>query len=242
MALSRWTNATYGALALLISTAALLRAAPLVSVFVGPSSGGEPTLDAILVDVSLVALFGLQHSVMARPFFKSAYRSRFGDSTFAATYTLASSLVLGLLLWQWRTVPGVLWRVDAATPAALLRIASLAGWALVVVSFAVMNAPRLLGAEQIVAVLRRRPVPVPEFRTPGPYRWVRHPILLGFLVGLWVTPVMNGDRLVLAAAMSAYIAVGIVLEERDLVAELGDAYREYRRRVPALLPGRRRGD
>jgi len=189
--------------------------------------------EALAFDVGWFFLFGLQHSGMARTSFKR--RFPLPRSIERATYVLTSSLLLALLVWQWRPIPHVLWRTTGAAHAALLG-GSLVGWAIVFASSCMIDHAELFGLRQALDAWRKKPPREIQFRTPGLYRFVRHPLYVGLLVGFWSAPIMTVGHLVLATGMTAYIAVGVIFEERDLVKTFGNEYRAYQKRVRALVP------
>lgn len=200
----------------------------------GPAS---PPGEALAVNLGLFLLFGLQHSVMARQRFKRWWTRWVPAPVERATYVLAASLCLALLLWQWRPMPSpVLWSVE--TPAGRLALQALgwAGWILLGLSSWLLDHFALFGLRQPWVARQGRPMPDAPFRTPLLYRHVRHPIYLGFLVAFWATPDMTAGHALFAAASTAYILVGVAFEERDLLREFGPRYRDYQSRVGMLLP------
>lgn len=202
------------------------------SIDVGVSSA---VTEAVVVDVLLLALFAIQHSVMARPAFKRALTRIIPAAAERSTYVLLSSLVLLLLFWQWRPIPMPLWHVEGLAAQLLTGIHWL-GWLVALSSTYMIDHFGLFGLRQGFSALRGTPAPGQPFRTPLLYRLVRHPLMLGFLLAFWATPVMSAGHLLFAALSTAYILVGLQLEERDLVAEFGEVYERYRQRVPLLLP------
>lgn len=197
---------------------------------------------ALLIDLALLGLFALQHSVMARRGFKRWWTRHVPQPIERCTYVLFASVALTLLFWQWRAMPDMVWSV--ANPGARQALAVLfyAGWILAPLSTFLINHFELFGLQQVVTAARGREPGELEFKTPGLYRVVRHPIYLGFLVAFWATPDMTLGHLVFAMATSVYILIGIALEERDLVHRFGDRYRQYRREVRMLVPWPRRLD
>lgn len=201
----------------------------------GPAS---PLVEALIVNLLLMSLFAIQHSVMARKGFKQWWTRFVPPSVERTTYVLLASLVLALLLWQWRPIPAVIWHVAQPQIAMALVALSLVGWLIVLTSTFLINHFELFGLHQVANNLVGRPMPTPRFRTPLYYRFVRHPIYLGFVIAFWAAPTMTAGHLLFAAVTTAYIFVGIWLEERDLVDAFGDEYRRYRRRVGMLVPWR----
>ena len=194
----------------------------------GTSHG--PVLIAALVDVALLSVFALQHSVMARPSFKRRWTRIVPKQAERSTYVVLATATLALVMWQWRPIPEPVW--ELGSPAARLAVyaVSFGGWALVLASTFAIDHFHLFG-------LRERE---PGFAEPLLYRVVRHPLYLGFLVAFWAAPTMSWGRLLFAAAMTGYVLVAVRLEERDLVAALGDRYGAYRARTPMLVPRRPR--
>jgi len=204
----------------------------------GPAT---PVPVAVAVDLLLIALFGLQHSVMARPAFKRWWTTLVPAPIERSTYVLASTLVLALVLWQWRPIPEpVVWAAADGPAASALVALVWIGWAVLLVSTYLINHFELFGLRQAWAHLTGHAIPDQEFRTPLFYRHVRHPLYLGFLIAFWATPRMTAGHLLFAAACTLYVLVGIWFEERDLVAQFGDRYRRYREEAGMLLPWPRR--
>jgi methanethiol S-methyltransferase len=199
---------------------------------VGPDSGPA---QAALVDVILLGLFAIQHSVMARPAFKRWWTRIIPPSCERSTYVLVSSLLLILIFWQWRPIPATIWRVEGL-PAATLTAAFWMGWLIALASTFQIDHFELFGLRQVVDALRGAAARVQAFKTPFLYRLVRHPLMLGLLLAFWATPHMTAGHLLFAVMNTAYILVGVRLEERDLIAEFGASYEHYRQRVPMLMP------
>jgi protein-S-isoprenylcysteine O-methyltransferase Ste14 len=195
--------------------------------------------EALVVNLLLMSLFAIQHSVMARPQFKAWWTQFVPKSVERSTYVLFASLALVLLFWQWRPMPAVLWQVADPQIAMIITGLSLLGWLIVLTSTFLINHFELFGLHQVTNNLTGRSMPAPRFRTPLYYKFVRHPIYLGFIIAFWAAPTMTAGHLLFAAVTTAYIFVGILLEERDLVDLFGDDYRRYRDRVSMLVPWRK---
>jgi len=195
-----------------------------------------PLSEALVVNVLLMSLFAVQHSVMARRQFKEWWTQFVPATVERSTYVLLASCALILLFWQWRPIPTVVWEVADPKLAMTIIGVSLVGWLLVLASTFMINHFELFGVHQVVNNLSGRPVVAPHFKTPALYKLVRHPIYLGFIIAFWAAPVMTVGHLLFAAVTTAYIFVGIALEERDLVKLFGDEYIRYRQRVSMLIP------
>ena len=195
-----------------------------------------PMTEALIVNVLLMSLFAVQHSVMARKPFKRWWTQYVPASVERSTYVLLASLALVLLFWQWRPMPSVVWQVADPQMAMAVMGLSFVGWLLVLTSTFLINHFELFGLHQVARNLAGRTMPEPRFKTPVLYKLVRHPIYLGFIIAFWAAPTMTVGHLLFAAVTTAYIFVGIALEERDLVELFGDEYRRYRERVSMLIP------
>jgi protein-S-isoprenylcysteine O-methyltransferase Ste14 len=195
--------------------------------------------EAFVVDLLLMSLFAVQHSVMARKSFKRWWTQFVPASVERSTYVLSASLALLLLFWQWRPLPGVIWEVADPQVAAAITGLSFFGFLLVLTSTFLINHFELFGLHQVVNNLSGRAMPAQRFRAPLLYGFVRHPIYLGFIIAFWATPVMTLGHLLFATVTTAYIFVGIALEERDLVELFGDEYRRYRKTASMLIPWRK---
>jgi protein-S-isoprenylcysteine O-methyltransferase Ste14 len=190
---------------------------------------------ALLVNIALLGLFAVQHSVMARPAFKRWWTQFIPQPAERSTYVLFSSVALLLLFWQWQLMGGSIWEVQNPIGQAILFTLFAAGWLLVLVSTFLINHFDLFGLRQVYFYLRGLTYTPVQFRVPGPYRYVRHPLYVGWLFAFWATPTMTATHLVFALLTTAYILIAIQLEERDLVAAHRE-YEDYRRQVPMLLP------
>ncbi|MEO8152149.1 MAG: methanethiol S-methyltransferase [Rhizobacter sp.] len=200
-----------------------------------------PVGEAVIVNLLLIGLFGLQHSVMARPAFKRWWTRIVPEPMERSTFVLATTLVLVLLLWQWRPITEpLIWNIEQAAAIIAIKVVFWAGWGVLLLSTFLLNHFELFGLRQVYARLRGQTLPVQQFRTPLLYRHVRHPIYFGFLLSFWATPQMTTGHLLFAIGNTIYILIGIYFEERDLVAHFGDRYRRYREQVNMLLPGPRK--
>ena len=198
-----------------------------------------PASEALVINLLLMSIFAIQHSVMARRQFKQWWTQYVPKSVERSIYVLLASLALLLLFWQWRPIPTVVWHIDHPEIAMAVTGLSLVGWLIVLTSTFLINHFELFGLHQVANNLAGRPMPPLRFRTPLFYKFVRHPIYLGFIIAFWAAPTMTVGHLLFAAVTTAYIFVGILLEERDLVDLFGDDYRRYKDRVSMLVPWRR---
>ena len=199
-----------------------------------PRSG--PLGSALVVNLVLVALFALQHTVMARKPFKQWISRHIPAATERSTFVLAATSLLALMMWKWQPMGGEVWTVQTPAIRAVLYVTYALGWTLMLASSFSINHFDLFGLRQAWLGFRGKPYAPIQFRNPWLYRQVRHPLYLGCFLGLWATPTMTITHLVLAAGLSAYILFGVRLEERDLIAEHPE-YETYRQRVPMFIPG-----
>jgi methanethiol S-methyltransferase len=239
--MTRFASLLYGAAAYAASMLTVVYAVGFVTNLIVPKSidsgAAGPLLEALVIDVLLLTLFAVQHSVMARPGFKALWTRIVPQPIERSTYVLFASLSLMLLFWQWRPIPAVVWSVANPTVATTIQAVSLAGFTLVVFSTFLISHFELFGLTQVVRNWFGRETPEPVFHTPLLYRHVRHPLYLGFLIAFWAAPTMTAGHLLFAVATTGYILIAIQLEERDLVALFGPKYLAYRERVAMLVPG-----
>jgi methanethiol S-methyltransferase len=242
-ALSRFAAFLYGLAAYTVFFGSFLYAIGFVSGLVVPKTIDTgpitPTTEAFIVNVLLMSIFAVQHSVMARRQFKQWWMQYVPKSVERSTYVLFASLALVLLFWQWQPIPTVVWQVANSNIAAAIIGLSFVGWLIVLTSTFLINHFELFGLHQVTNNLVGRPMPTPRFRTPLFYKLVRHPIYLGFIIAFWAAPTMTLGHLLFAAVTTAYIVVGALLEENDMIEMFGDDYRRYRQRVSMLIPWRK---
>lgn len=237
--MSRLLILLYGVLSYALFFATFLYAAGFVGNLFVPrsidSAAVVPLGHALLVNLGLLAAFAVQHSVMARPAFKRWWTRWVPEAAERSTYVLFSSLALIALFWFWQPMGGVVWDIDDPFARGAVHGLFAFGWGLVLVSTFLINHFDLFGLRQVWLHFRGRPYTPLRFRTPGPYRMVRHPLYLGWLFAFWATPTMTVAHLVFALLTTAYIFVAIQFEEKDLVDTLPE-YAGYRRRVPMIFP------
>ena len=230
----------YGAIAYLTFFGTILYAIGFTSGLAVPKDIDDglsgSTVEALIINLALLTVFALQHSIMARKPFKRWWTQFVPAAVERSTYVLLSSLILIGLFWLWRPIPAIVWNVGEPTLAMALTGLCLFGWALVFLSTFLLNHFELFGLQQVIHNLAGRSAAEPKFRTPFLYKLVRHPLYLGFIIAFWATPTMTVGHLLFAGVTTAYILVAIMLEERDLVDLFGDEYKRYRQRVAMLLP------
>jgi protein-S-isoprenylcysteine O-methyltransferase Ste14 len=244
--MSRLLAVLYGAIAYAIFLATFLYAIAFVGDFAVPKAIDYPALgtapvEALVVDLALLGVFAVQHSLMARPAFKRWWTRFVPEAIERSTYVLFANFSLILLFWQWRPLPQVVWAVTS--PSAVTAIGGLCfgGYALALLSTFMISHFDLFGVKQVLTYGRRQAAPPAQFVTPLFYRVVRHPLYLGFIIAFWAAPTMTLGHLLFAVGTTGYILIAIQFEEHDLVGVFGDAYRAYRRRVPMLFPRPPRG-
>jgi protein-S-isoprenylcysteine O-methyltransferase Ste14 len=229
----------YGLLAYAVFLVTILYAMGFVGNVVVPKSidsGPQaPLAEALVVNALLLALFAVQHTIMARPAFKAWWKKIVPEAAERSTFVLCAGLSLLLLFWQWRPLTGVVWQADAAPVRLLLTALSLLGWVVAFYSTFLIDHFDLFGMRQVVLAFLGRPYVPRRFMERGLYRWVRHPLMTGFLVAFWSAPTMTQGHLLFCLLVTAYIFVGITMEERDLLRTLGEDYRRYRARTPMIV-------
>jgi protein-S-isoprenylcysteine O-methyltransferase Ste14 len=238
--MSRVAYLLYGLLAYLLFFAAILYGIGFVGNLIVPKGIDDgivgPRSTAIAVNVSLLLLFAVQHNVMARPWFKDWWTQYVPRPIERSTYVAAASLILMLLYWQWRPMPEVVWHVENPIGRGVLMALYFAGWTIVFASSFVIDHYELFGLKQVWNYFRGREAEVAPFSERLFYRWVRHPLMLGFIVAFWAAPTMSQGRLLFAVVTTLWILIAIRIEERDLVRYLGEPYQRYRQRTPMLVP------
>jgi protein-S-isoprenylcysteine O-methyltransferase Ste14 len=241
---ARMLTLCYGGLAYLIFLGTFLYAVGFVSGFVVPKTvdkaiGTETPSSlttALLINLVVMSIFAVQHSGMARRGFKQLFTRFASPAIERSTYVLLASLSLILLYWQWQPMPTMVWNIENSVIANVVTAGGFLGWLIVLYSTFLISHFELFGLTQVISHFAGRVTEPMKFKTPGLYRMIRHPIYLGFIIAFWCTPTMTLGHLLFAAVTTAYIFVGIYLEERDLVAMFGDEYRRYRNRVAMLVP------
>jgi protein-S-isoprenylcysteine O-methyltransferase Ste14 len=241
--MGRFIAFLYGIVAYAVFLISFLNAVGFVENLIVPktidSGSAGPIVEAATINVALMSLFAIQHSVMARPQFKAWWTRFVPASVERTTYVLLSSLVLLLLCWQWRPMPSIIWQVENPQVAAAITGLSFVGWLLALTSTFLINHFELFGLHQVTNNLAGRPMPAARFRVPLYYKFVRHPLYLGFIIAFWAAPTMTAGHLLFSVVTTSYIVVGALLEEQDLLALFGDEYRRYREQVSMLVPWRK---
>jgi methanethiol S-methyltransferase len=230
----------YGIISYLVFFGAFLYAVGFVGGLVVPKtvdSGFQGGMGgAVIVNILLLALFALQHSIMARRPFKKWWTKIVPAEIERSTYVLLSSLILILLYYLWRPLPDVIWNVNGTAPADILWVLYFFGWFIVLTGTFLINHFNLFGLQQVYRALKKQEQQYPKFVTPFYYKFVRHPLMLGFIIAFWATPLMTAGHLLFAIATTGYILIAIQLEERDLVSYHGEAYKRYQREVSQIIP------
>lgn len=238
--MKRFAAFTYGVICYVIFFGTFQYAVGFLGNFIVPksidSTPDGPLGQALLINALLLGLFAVQHSVMARPAFKRWWTRFVPKPVERSTYVLFSSLALIVLFVFWQPMGGVIWHVQNPVGQAVLYGLCALGWGIVLVATFLINHFDLFGLRQVWLYLRGKEYRPLSFVTPGPYRRVRHPIYVGFIIAFWATPTMTAAHLFFALLTTAYILIGIRLEERDLVTYHGERYREYSKQVPMLVP------
>jgi protein-S-isoprenylcysteine O-methyltransferase Ste14 len=244
--MKRFLVFAYGVVSYVVSLGAFLYLAGFLgNLFVPRSIDAAPVgplWEALLVNSLLLGVFALQHSVMARPGFKAWWTRFVPKPAERSTYVMVTNLALILLFWQWRPMGGVIWEVQDPTARGIFHGLYAAGWLIVLGTTFLLNHFDLFGLRQVWLYLCGKPYTALRFKTPGPYKVVRHPLYVGWLIAFWATPTLTTAHLVFAVGMTLYILVAIRFEERDLVEHLGEPYADYRRTVPMLIPLPRGGN
>ncbi|WP_445219813.1 methanethiol S-methyltransferase [Bradyrhizobium sp. Pa8] len=230
----------YGLLAYMAFLFTILYAVGFVSGLLVPKTidtgPGTSVAEALAVNTILMALFAIQHSGIARKRFKNWWARYVPNCVERSTYVLTASICLVLLFWQWRPIPAIAWQVTDPDVSVMIGTLAFTGWALVFTSTFLIDHFELFGLRQVTANLTGRGLPKPQFRTPLYYKFVRHPLYLGFIIAFWATPLMTMGHLLFAAVTTTYIFVGIFFEERDLLQLFGDQYGQYKRQACMLIP------
>jgi methanethiol S-methyltransferase len=239
--MKRMTIFIYGLICYLIGAAAyFVGLSGFLANLFGPYSidaGREaPFVTALLINVGLIVLFGLPHSLMARPGFKQWWTRLVPPAAERSTFMLQAGLLALVLIWQWRAMPDLIWSVSHPLANSLIWGLFWSGWLIALIATFLINHFELVGMQQVYAYLRGYQPTSPGFKTPFLYKVVRHPMQLGGMLAFWAAPQMSVGRLVFALGMTTYILVGLYFEERDLVRRFGDTYRDYQRATPKLVP------
>lgn len=235
----RWSFFVYGVFCHLLFLAIFAYMAGFVGNFLVPKSidsAPKDGLGAIGVNLLLIAVWGLQHSIMARPRFKRIWTRLVPQPIERSTYVLISGVLTVFLMWQWRGLDAIIWNVQHPLARGFLWGLFAAGWLLVPAATLMINHFELFGTRQVWLYLRRRPYTSLPFRTPLLYNRLRHPLYVGWALAFWATPTMTLGHLLFAGTLTLYMVIAARIEERDLVGHFGDTYRAYQRRVPMFIP------
>jgi protein-S-isoprenylcysteine O-methyltransferase Ste14 len=231
----------YGIIAYVVFLIAFLYAIGFVGNIIVPKSidsGAETTIySSIFINVILLSVFALQHSIMARPAFKLWFNSIFSPAMERSTYILLSSLALILIFWQWQPITSIVWKIENTILSRIITGIFFLGWLIVLLSTFMINHFELFGLAQIFDNLKNKKTPNPKFQTNYLYKLVRHPLMLGFLIAFWATPTMTVGHLLFALVTTIYIFVAVkYLEEKDLRKAIGEKYETYQKEVPMIIP------
>lgn len=231
----------YGLIAYVVFLISFLYAIGFISDFLVPKTINSETessgITALLINLSLLSLFAIQHSVMARPGFKAWWIKIIGKPAERSTYILLTSLILLLIFWKWQPINTLVWQVDNSIIAMILIGVAALGWMIVLLSTFMISHFELFGLTQIFDNFKNRTTPTAKFQTNFLYKIVRHPLMLGFIIAFWATPVMTLGHLLFAAVTTLYILIAVkYLEEKDLRKTLGKAYENYQENVPMIIP------
>lgn len=230
----------YGIISYVLFLAAFLYAIGFVGNLLVPKSinspGGDPLATAILINALILSIFAIQHTIMARPAFKSKLSKIIPQEAERSTFVMMTSLIFGLLFWQWRPMNDIIWQVDNATGVMILQILFWIGWFIVLLSTFLIDHFDLFGVKQVTGYFLKKEFQPPQFKEIAFYKYVRHPIMLGFVIAFWASPTMTVGHLFFAVMTTGYILVGLLFEENDLKKLHGETYNQYARRVPMLIP------
>ena len=231
----------YGIISYLVFLVAFLYAIGFVGNLLVPKSidMGEiaPLSTTLLINLGLLALFAIQHTIMARPKFKEAWTKIIPEAAERSTFVLVTSLILLFMYWKWVPMPEIVWNLAGTTSGMVLTVLFWIGWGLVFISTFMVDHFELFGLAQITRFLQKKEFALPPFTDKGLYKFVRHPIMLGFLIAFWATPVMTYGHLLFSVMTTGYIFIGVlVFEEKDLKKHFGNTYIDYTKRVPSIIP------
>jgi len=238
--MKRFLAFSYGVVSYIIFLGSFLYAIGFVGEFIVPktinSGQAGAFLPSLLINMALLTLFAFQHSGMARPGFKKWWTKVVPKSIERSTYVLFSSLSLILLYIFWQPLPGVVWNLEGTVLPGILNVTYFIGWGILLMATFMISHAHLFGLKQVYEFFRKKEIENPKFQTPGFYKFIRHPIMLGFIIAFWSTPLMTVGHILFAGATTGYILIAVQLEERDLLAYFGDRYRKYREQVPMFIP------